>query len=271
VAGGWKSAAIVTMGKAKMFMSRRLLLIGFFLTACCGLATAEDTSYRDAVLKDKPVAYFRLDETAGEAAIDATGNKHDATYKGEVVLGEKSAFPALGTAALFGGKGSRVQIPRHEAFKFGKQDFAIEFWFNCRETLSTRGDVFTFKGAGKDFGLLKPVGNTNLIAIARPSRAFQSQTDPFSIGVWHHAVFVRKAEIDRWYVDGVASGPSVGSDQALDMNVDILIGVNHFGDTAKIDEKTAWNGLVDEVAIYGAALNNKQVQAHFETARDSVR
>lgn len=250
---------------------RKILLTICLLTTIASAAIAEDNSYRDAVLKDKPIAYFRFDETADEAAIDATGNKHDAAYKGEVVLGEKSAFPALGTAVLFGGKGSRVQIPRHEAFKFSKKDFAIEFWFNCRETLSTRGDVFTFKGEGKDFGILKPVGNTNLITIARPSRAFQGQTDPFSTGVWHHAAFVRKAEIDRWYVDGTASGPSVGSDQSLDMNVDILIGMNHIGDPAKIDEKTAWNGLIDELAIYGAALGDKQVQAHFEAARESVR
>jgi hypothetical protein len=263
--------AVVVIGKTNMLMSTRLFLIGYFLAAGGGLVVAEDNSYRDAVLKDKPIAYFRFDETAGEAAIDASGNKHDAAYRGEVVLGEKSAFPALGTAVLFGGRESRVQIPRHEAFKFGKQDFAIEFWFNCRETLSTRGDVFTFKGEGKDFGIMKPVGNTNLIAIARPSRPFQSQTDPFSIGAWHHAVFVRQAAVDRWYVDGVASGPTVGSDEALDMNVDILIGMNHYGQPATIDEKTAWNGLIDEVAIYGAALNGKQVQAHFEAARGSAR
>ena len=30
-------------------------------------------------------------------------------------------------------------------------------------------------------------------------------------------------------------------------------------------------GLIDEVAIYGAALNGKQVQTHFEAARGSAR
>jgi hypothetical protein len=230
-----------------------------------------ESSYGEAVLKDNPIAYFHFDETAGEAAVDATGNGHDATYKGEIALGERAAFPGLGTAASFDGKASRVQIPRHETFRFGKKDFSIEFWFNCRETLSTRGDIFTFKGEGKDFGILKPVGNTNFIAIARPSRAFQAQTDPFSIGVWHHAVFARKAAVDRWYIDGAESGPSVGSEQAIDMNVDILIGMNHFGAPDRIDTKTAWNGLIDELAIYNSALTEDQVESHFQAAKQSAR
>jgi trimeric autotransporter adhesin len=259
----------------RMFTIHRHQLIGLLAAAIClrvcAAAVAAESTYSETVLKDRPIAYFRFDETAGEAAADATGNGHDAVYKGDVTLGEPSAFPGLGAAALFGGKDGRVQVPRHKAFKFEKKDFTIEFWFNCKETLSTRGDLFTFKGKGKDFGVFKPVGNTNLIGITRPYRPFQAQTDPFSIGVWHHAAFVRKSAVDRWYLDGVASGPSVGNEQTIDMDADLLIGVNHYGDPNRLDTKTAWNGLIDEVAIYGAALTDRQIESHFKAAKESAR
>lgn len=255
-----------------MFLRVIPLLLGF-ATAICSFwscVTASADPYGDAVLAHKPVAYFRFEEAGGEAAADASGNDHNGIYLGEIVHGERSAYPNLGTAALFGGAGSRMQIPRSAAFDFGKRDFSIEFWFNCLETLGGRGDIFTYKGAGKDFGIFKPAGNANLIAIARPYRAFQAQTDPFSIGIWHHAVYVRRAEVDRWYVDGVLSGTATGNRQAIDMNADIVIGMNHYGDLDRLDTRCAWNGLIDEVAIYGQALSQQQVEAHFQAARQAT-
>jgi hypothetical protein len=43
-----------------------------------GAAQAAD--YQDAVLADGPLSYWRLDETSGTVAQDATANDRDGTY-----------------------------------------------------------------------------------------------------------------------------------------------------------------------------------------------
>ena len=48
-------------------------------------------AYVDAVLADKPIAFYRLMETSGVTAYDTSGNGHNGTYDGQVTLGQ----PAL--------------------------------------------------------------------------------------------------------------------------------------------------------------------------------
>jgi hypothetical protein len=230
-------------------------------------AAAAET-YEQIILADKPIAYFRFDETSGAAAKDASGNGRDGIYKGGVVLGEPSASAKLGASIAFGADKSRVHIPRNPVFKFGTRDLTVEFWFNCRETVATRGDILSFKGEGKDFALFKPVGNANLLAYAKPGRAFQAQTDPVKPGVWHHAVYVRRENVDSWYINGELSGTATGHLMAVDMNAEILIGTNHCGGPDVVDEYTMFNGSLDEFAFYDTALAVERVQAHYAAGSD---
>jgi hypothetical protein len=227
---------------------------------------AESNPYAAAVLADRPISFHRFEETEGTIAVDATGNGHAGVLK-HVQGGDASAYPALGTAFSFNGKNSHVRIPADPAYKVGKGDFSVELWFNCHKTMKARGEVFKFKGEGKDFGFFKPHGNSNLITTARPTQPFQAQTDPFSLGVWHYAVYVRRSGVDHWYVDGLLSGTATGNSLVIDMNVDILIGADHFYGPNRIVSESMWKGLIDEVAIYPVALSAERVMAHFKSAQ----
>lgn len=251
-------------------VSSQLLLrcvAGVFAILWCAPLLAE--SYEREVLADRPIAYYRFNEAKGTVAVDATGNGRDGTYKGEVILDAPSAYSGLGKAAAFGGAKSHVHIPKHEAFKFGKGDFSVEFWLNCRETLATRGDILSYKGEGKDFAFFKPAGNTNLLSFADPGRPFSAQTDPLLLGVWHHAVYVRRANVDQWYIDGELSGTATRNVMVIDMNADVLIGANYSGVPENIDDLCLWNGLIDELAFYNVALSSDRIRAHFEAAKQS--
>src|SRR5690242_2948822 len=77
-------------------------------------AHADDTTltYQAAVLKSKPVAYWRLGEARGPTARDATPQKHHGTYHGTPLLGQPGAL--LGdndTSIRLDGKRSYVEIP----------------------------------------------------------------------------------------------------------------------------------------------------------------
>jgi hypothetical protein len=249
----------------RFFASVAALVVGLAIPSVAARAE-ESNPYAAAVLADRPISFHRCDEAEGKYAEDATGNEHRGALK-NVKGGEPSAHPALGTCFVFNGKSSRVQIPAHSDYKVGKGDFSVEFWFNCHNPMNSRGEILKFKGEGKDFGILKPVGNSNFIAVARPDRPFQAQTDPFSIGVWHHAVYVRRGGVDHWYLDGSLTGTSTGNSLVMDMNADILIGADHHGDPNRVARDNCWNGLIDELAIYASALTAGQVEAHYKAAQ----
>jgi hypothetical protein len=96
------------------------------------------TSYPAAVLADGPRAYYRLGESAGEIAADASGNGFDAGYQqvgtGTLSFGQPGAINGDADAAAYmegegnAGDGSRanVWLPI-EAYPL-TGDFTIELW-----------------------------------------------------------------------------------------------------------------------------------------------
>jgi hypothetical protein len=48
--------------------------------------------YQQAVLADRPIAYWRLGEASAPTAVDATGHGHDGKYYGHPAYGEAGAI-----------------------------------------------------------------------------------------------------------------------------------------------------------------------------------
>ena len=63
-------------------------------------------AYEQAVLADRPVAYWRLGEASGPTAVDATGHGHNGKYHGHVTYGE--------TGAIEGDRNTAVGLRAHE-------------------------------------------------------------------------------------------------------------------------------------------------------------
>ncbi len=61
------------------------------------------------VLADQPIAYWRLGDTSGTTAVDATGNGYDGTYSDPVT--HTLAAPSDDGAAVFDGKDDFVTVP----------------------------------------------------------------------------------------------------------------------------------------------------------------
>ncbi len=74
-------------------------------------ATDPDGSYARAVLASAPVAYWRLNESSGLTAADASGQGRSATYVNGVTLGAVGALGDATTAADFNGAGAYVAAP----------------------------------------------------------------------------------------------------------------------------------------------------------------
>ena len=239
-------------------MSRFAALI----VAAAGTAlplTAGTGAYRTAVLSDAPLAYWEFDESPGATtAADAAPPAQNGTFQ-NVTLGQPSAFPGLGTAALFNGTSSRVQVAASSAFDLGVGDFSVEAW--ARTPVTSRGDVFNYKNA-QDFGIF--FNNSGAGSIGGWHNG-ALPTFFASLNEWHHVVYVRSAGVIRLYVDGTERG-NLADTQSFSAAADLFIGANHGG--APGYAGSLWfNGWIDEVALYPSALTAARVLAHYQAAQ----
>jgi Concanavalin A-like lectin/glucanases superfamily len=230
------------------------------MLAHCPNASAALVPYRSAVLADGAVAYYEFDETAGTTATDSSGGDNNGTYLGGYILGEPAGRAGLGSAVNFNGSNARVRIPDSATFDLGTGAFSIELWFNSDS--NDRGDLFTYKGAGGDFGLHSGSQAANTVSYFHNS--FRTNPAALSGDPWHYLVATRDAfGAVTLYLDGSIAQTGTDSDTMNIVN-DLLIGANHDGDPGNLE--TPFNGSIDEVAIYPVALSAGQVSNHFNLA-----
>jgi trimeric autotransporter adhesin len=228
--------------------------------ALCSDASAAFVPYRSAVLADGAVAYYEFDETTGTTAADSAGGDNNGTYLGGYLLGEPGGRAGLGSAVNFNGSDARVRIPDSATFDFGTGAFSIELWFNTDGT--DRGDLFTYKGVGGDFGLHSGSQAVNTVSYFHNS--FRTSAAALSGDPWHYLVATRDAlGAVTLYVDGAVAQTGTDPD-TMNIVSDLLIGANHGGDPA--NPAIPFNGSIDEVAIYPVALSAAQVSNHFSLA-----
>jgi hypothetical protein len=89
-----------------------------------------EASYRDTVLAAKPAGYWRLGETQGTTARDAT-DTHNGRYHGPVVFGETGAIRGdQDTAVRLNGRDSFAEVPNNRVFSqpTSKKGLTVEVW-----------------------------------------------------------------------------------------------------------------------------------------------
>ena len=85
-------------------------------------------AYRNQVLADEPLAYWRLGEPSGTSAADASGNGNTGTYGGSPTLGATGALAGdTDTATSFDGVNDNVSVPNNASLNLNGS-FSIEFW-----------------------------------------------------------------------------------------------------------------------------------------------
>ncbi|NEO71403.1 filamentous hemagglutinin N-terminal domain-containing protein [Moorena sp. SIO3H5] len=223
-------------------------------------------SYQDIVLEDQPVAYWRLDETTSITAVDSSGNGFNGTYRNGVTQG----VPGIsGTAGEFDGNNDAVDVgiiaPGSE-LDISNQSFTVEAWVKQNESEQSvdqsyvgihpsnnrndgNGDSLYFRvtsnGAVR-FGDFE--GNSDL---RTPGNIIEPNT-------WYHivATYDQDSNTNTIFVDGrevISNNQGAFESQ----NPRVLIGAwRNIGDQA-------FNGVIDEVAVYDEALSRESITSHF--------
>lgn len=255
-------------------VSCRFLLLALISGSAALPALAD---YQSDVLAQSPVGYWRLNETTQPPIGDVATNRGSlgpaATgyYLGTAVHpGEGALAGSTDAGAWFDGtSGCFVGVPISTGL-MPSSAFTVEFWTKPN---TTRPD---------DAGLLSPVASLFRYTTAPANNAngwifyqamsgwqfrlgssagYQVQltgtTDPVG-GMLYHVVGVFDGANATLYVNGVQEATAALSG-AYQPNLTIPLGIGGRGDNAFL-----YDGMLDEVAIYPAALSATQIQAHYQ-------
>ncbi|MFI5455559.1 MAG: LamG-like jellyroll fold domain-containing protein, partial [Isosphaerales bacterium] len=211
---------------------------------------------------DSPVAYYRLNETAGLTATDSASilPQNNGTYTGSPTLGVPGLIAGTDTAVAFNGVGS-VTIPNATDLNFVNAPFTIEAWFRLNSSAGFNARIFDKSTAGAGFGYglaMNSVNGPSLFGSLNfgPTYAFASNTTYYIVATSDGA------GTGTIYVNG----QSIGSSSYASANP--YTGVAHIG--ADSNGSSRFNGIIDEVAVYDHALTPDRIQAHYMAGISSV-
>lgn len=219
---------------------------------------APTDAYGAAVAGSGPDLYWRLGESGGTTAADATGNNPGTYFGGGVTYGRDGAVPGADTAVAFSGDTSGVGSTQAVS---NPTVYSEELWFNTTTTsggkligfgdqpngLSNNYDrhVYMLASGQLQFGVY--TGQTNVIG----------STASYNDGKWHHMVATQGPDGMALYVDGevVATGAQTAAQP--------YTGYWRVGGDTSWADSNFFAGSIDEVAVYSTVLSAATVRTHF--------
>ncbi len=231
-----------------------LALLTFTLFAT-GHARAQTCSAAPSGL----VSWWPLDETTGTEAADIIdGNP------GTHIDGPTPTAGIVSGGLSFDRVDDYVRIPDAANLNPGTSNFSVDFWMktsasNSRENILSKRPVCN-STSGRDIRL-RATGHIRAELLGSGTNLQNPSTIPVNDGQWRHFAVVREGATSSLYLDGIldnsrtADGPTDISNDA-----DILVGN---GPCVGVDGTTFFDGELDEIEYFNAALTADQVQSIF--------
>jgi len=252
------TVANLQLGNAGSYICVVSNQVGTATSSPLSLTVVAPTTYQQAMLSLKPVAYWPLDETSGTTAYDLIGG-HNGTYMGTYLQGQTgptNAFFGGSLSALFDGTSGHIAIPGMR--------------FNLTNAITAVAWVNIL--SGPTFDGLFGHGDTSWRISINPSsqpggNAGDTQsdaTDPvvapgINDGNWHMVAYAYTGvpgQIDNGalYVDGVLAANNTVTAAPVGNNLDVWIGGSpDYGDRFL-------PAYIANAALFNQSLSTAQVQ-----------
>lgn len=257
--------------------------------ALCGLVAPAAAGYITTVEGDNPTAYWRLEETSGSdpAVSEVGGAGLSGTYQGGVTPGvagprpgDFPGLPATNRAARFGTTAdAHVEVPDQAALDITGA-VTLEALVNLDNLPSggNAGIVAKYLGDGdqRSYNLFVEGNNDTgaLGMVISPDGTFGAGTvtlqddQALDIGRWLHVAGVYEPDnFMKLYIDGqpveTFEEPSTDIPSAIHSGTAPLWIGTQFAPSSADNH---FPGIIDEVAVYDAALGDQAISAHHEAA-----
>jgi len=227
-------------------------------------------NFATEVLADGPIGYWRLGEApASTTAADASGNANNGTYSGGITLGQPG-FHGGDTAALFDGATGRIAVPDSNSLNPPNITMEAKVRWDGPNDLQQRILEKSSFAELAQYGLsILPDGH---VQVEIRTSAATTSVNVQSIGVAAqgaetHIVATYDGSVIRIYLNGVldpseTAAPGSISPKPPDPTNPLASGV---GIGNQIDRDRPFKGLIDEVALYPAALSPARILAHYQS------
>jgi hypothetical protein len=233
------------------------------------VATLNPASYASVMLADNPISYWRLgeDPTVTATALDCWGGNNGQYVNayhytpGALGLDDDGAVQLTGT-----GTGSHVAVPNTAPYGFtGTNAFTLVAWarpevlngISVQRVFSTRAYHNNLAQGGIGFGF-RTNTSVRFTAFGVVDVDFVA---PVVAGQWQHIAVVRSGTSVVLYHNGVAIGTN--NNVVLIVPSDVPLGLGANLDPTSGDE--AFNGELDEMAIFGTPLSGAQIKALYSS------
>ncbi|MCP4246331.1 MAG: LamG domain-containing protein [bacterium] len=203
------------------------------------------------------VGHWKLDETSGTTAPDASGNNNHATLYGMDPASDW-VTGAINGALDFDGSNDYVQVP-HSPELNGSSELTYAAWVYPRNWSGLR-QVFAKSvhggGSGRaQMGIFSESGQLTGRAETNGGRMNALTALP-TLNTWSHIALVFDSVSLRLYVNGIEGGALTFSTRTLNQTTDVLNVSKRVG-TAQY----FFDGLIDDIRIYDRALSAEDVAA----------
>ncbi|MFZ1532571.1 MAG: LamG-like jellyroll fold domain-containing protein [Chitinophagaceae bacterium] len=230
------------------------------------LSPNEIQQLADIPMMPELLAYLPMNGNAN----DKSGNNHDGTVVNAPPATDK--YDNSNSAYQFNGNGTGTNITLANSTSldfyenFSGRPFSLSAWVNLGTNTGEPRQIIGKHNCGTPNGYILLVENGKLGFWMSVSGTWfpLTTTETYNDGKWHHVVATYDVTYQRLYIDGVLKGS-------------MLTAYNNpaYGALVKIGEPNGCGGLgilngkVDEVKIYGSALDANQVTALHKQSRGS--
>ena len=247
--------------------------------------SAKVVTYADIILSDKPIAFYRFEETTGQKAINSgtfgapgdglwmQGAGPDDSVQTSVSSGEgprPSEFlgfdPANRSARMTGTEGQLWVDTQHQ-FLNNLKAFSLEYWVKPANRVTDPAAFGTRIGlVGQNDAVEYGFINQTTVQIWSSGGGSLDTTYSFADGEWHHVATIADGKSIKNYYDGklVGSGGSASTANYGSSTFNVHIGGGGVYDATG----NFFTGEFDEVAIFDKAIPADRIAAHFKAGKE---
>jgi len=194
---------------------------------------------------------------SGNIWTDLSGHNHNATLHNGVGFSTN--------ALVLDGNDDYADIPAHEDFVFGTDDFAIEVWFYSSISPDINQGAYIYAQAA--------TANNYLVMVLLGDKVYATQghatvqkysASAYLLNTWNFCVWTRKNGISNLYLNN-----TVSSSSSTIMNLNNSIYLPTIGRPYQDGgTSTPFNGMISLLRVYkGQGLSAEEVTQNFEATR----
>jgi FtsP/CotA-like multicopper oxidase with cupredoxin domain len=222
-------------------------------------AVSVPNSYASTTLANAPTGYWRLGDTGGTTAADASGHGNTGTLTGSVTEGATGLIIGPDTAMTFNGPFGSINVGN--AASLQSSAGTLEAWVKTTAIPPAGSPYWGFMGIlvkQYAYGIFENATG-NLVAYDWTTNTIMDSGIAINDGLRHHVVLTYQSGVaggSQLYLDGVAVGaPFTYTVSAQSSAMAIGAGTS--------SGYQAFTGTIDEAAFYPIVLSAAQVMKHY--------